>query len=63
DFDRAFLTAMIAHHEGALDLAGRVVEEGADPAIRALAADIDQGQGAEITRMRALLRGSRALSE
>lgn len=54
-FDRLFLRDMITHHEGALEMAATVLREGADPAIRRLAADIDQSQSAEIARMRSLL--------
>lgn len=54
-FDRLFLTGMIEHHEGALDLAERVLGEGEDPGIARLAADIEASQSAEIARMRAVL--------
>ena len=55
DFDRAWLEAMIAHHEGAVEMAGTVLSDGANPEIRSLAERIIAGQQAEIDEMRALL--------
>jgi uncharacterized protein (DUF305 family) len=54
-FDRAWLEAMIRHHEGAIDMAEDVLADGADPAMRSLAERIIDAQRAEIDRMRALL--------
>ena len=64
--DRAFLSAMIPHHEAAIDMARDVIAKGADPAVRALAEAIVAGQGEEIGRMREMLaslpaRGRQAL--
>ncbi|GHE33019.1 lipoprotein [Streptosporangium violaceochromogenes] len=56
EFDGLFLTLMIAHHEEALEMAGRQLREGADRTMRAVAGDVMSGQRVEITRMRALLR-------
>ena len=55
DFDRLWLDLMIAHHEGAVEMAGQVAETSDDPEVKALAAAIVQGQVAEIDRMRTLL--------
>ena len=55
DFDRAWLEAMIAHHEGAVEMADTVLADGANPEIRSLAERIIAGQQAEIDEMRALL--------
>jgi uncharacterized protein (DUF305 family) len=57
DFDRRFLTLMIAHHEGALTMAEPVKASG-DPEIRQLAAAIVSTQADEIALMRGLLSGS-----
>mgnify|MGYP002778675893 CR=1 FL=1 len=64
--DRDFLSAMIPHHEAAIDMARDVIAKGADPAVRALAEAIVAGQGEEIGRMREMLaslppRGRQAL--
>lgn len=55
DFDRAWMEAMIKHHEGALAMAEDVLEGGSDPAVRTLAGEIVAGQQAEIDEMRGLL--------
>ncbi|WP_327091425.1 DUF305 domain-containing protein [Nonomuraea sp. NBC_01738] len=54
-FDRLFVTRMITHHEAALDLALAETRAGSDAGVRRLAADIEQSQGMEIDRMRAML--------
>ena len=55
DFDQAWIAAMIAHHEGAIDMAETVRRDGADDEIAKLAAAIVAGQSAEITTLQALL--------
>jgi uncharacterized protein (DUF305 family) len=55
DFDRAWMEAMIKHHEGALAMAKDVLEGGSDPAVMKLAEEIVAGQQAEIDEMRGLL--------
>ncbi len=57
DFDRRFLTLMIAHHEGALTMA-EPVRASSDPEIRQLAAAIVSTQTDEIAVMRGLLSGT-----
>jgi uncharacterized protein (DUF305 family) len=57
DWDRMFLTGMIAHHEGAVTMATSALAEGQAPEVRALAQKIIDAQKAEITQLRALLAG------
>ena len=57
-FDTLYLTGMIRHHEGALDMVTTLFStpgSGQQSDISALATDIDAGQRAEIARMQALL--------
>lgn len=54
-FDELFLTMMIAHHEGALTMAGEEAARGANPEAKALAAKIVTDQRAEIATMKAML--------
>ena len=56
-FQRMWLTMMIAHHEGAVQMARTEIAQGQYPPAIALARSIVKGQSAEIARMRALLRG------
>lgn len=55
DFDRAFLTMMIAHHEGAIEMARAEQATGKDPGALALAGQVEVDQAAEIETMRDLL--------
>lgn len=55
DFDRRWLTMMIAHHEGAVTMSEQVLGTTKDPAVRTLAESIISGQKAEISTMRGLL--------
>ncbi|WP_280509816.1 DUF305 domain-containing protein [Nocardia farcinica] len=57
EFDRMWLTMMIAHHEGAVQMSRTELAQGADPAAKALAQQIIDGQQAEIDQMRRLLQG------
>lgn len=54
-FDRMFLTMMIEHHEGAIDMAKTEQEDGEYPDAIALAEEIERAQTAEITTMNELL--------
>lgn len=51
DADVAFACGMIAHHQGAIDMAEVLLEHGDDPQMRALAEEIIAAQGTEIERM------------
>jgi uncharacterized protein (DUF305 family) len=55
DFDRMWLQMMIAHHEGALTMAGAQLEQGSDAEAKALAQKIVDAQQEEITEMQGLL--------
>ena len=55
DFDRLFLAGMIAHHEGAVQMALDVLAAGEDVRVNELAADVNAGQSAEIGRLERLL--------
>ena len=55
DFDRWFLELMIAHHEGAVEMAQTELEDGQDPEALALAEQIVADQEAEISEMQDLL--------
>jgi uncharacterized protein (DUF305 family) len=52
DPDRDFLSMMIPHHAGAVEMARLVLIYGRDPLVRQLAEEIIAGQQAEITSMR-----------
>lgn len=56
-FDRLFLEGMIQHHQGAVDMADNLAEEGVDTIVTEMAGDIHLTQTAEIARMRDLLAG------
>ena len=55
DFDHLFLTLMVAHHEGAVQMAQQVITSGASAKVRALAESIDQTQRLEIRQMKAII--------
>ncbi|WP_168916594.1 DUF305 domain-containing protein [Microcella flavibacter] len=50
-----FLEQMIVHHEGAIDMAEDVLEDGEHPDVRELAENIVESQADEIERMRSML--------
>lgn len=54
-FDTLFLELMIEHHEGAVDMAGTVLEEGTAPEAEQLAEEIGQTQEEEIEQMHTML--------
>jgi uncharacterized protein (DUF305 family) len=54
-FDRAWMEAMIKHHEGAVSMAQDVLADGVNTEMRALATAIESAQTGEIAEMRALL--------
>lgn len=53
-FDRAFLDLMIAHHEGALDMARTAQVDGRDVDALQIADDVVATQSADIARMRGM---------
>jgi len=53
--ERGFLSGMIAHHEGALEMARYALERGKDPAVKAWAQAILKDQAQEIAQMRTWL--------
>ncbi len=55
EFDRMFLEMMIAHHEGAVEMATTEAAEGRAPDAIAMAEEIRDTQNAEIAEMRQLL--------
>jgi uncharacterized protein (DUF305 family) len=60
EFDRQFLTLMIAHHEGAVEMVEKLLDEdgtAADPVLYQFVSDIDTEQTGEIERMDKLLAG------
>jgi uncharacterized protein (DUF305 family) len=58
EFDRLYLTGMIKHHQGALDMVAKLFATpgaGQQPEIFSFATDVDAGQRAEMARMQAIL--------
>lgn len=54
-FDRLFLQGMIAHHEGAIQMAA-MIKDSTNNEVKKLYTDIVTGQSAEIEAMKALLK-------
>ncbi|MFJ3904927.1 DUF305 domain-containing protein [Streptomyces sp. NPDC090025] len=54
-FDRKFAELMIAHHEGAVEMARQEQRDGADPAAKRVADDVVRTQAAEIAALRKIL--------
>ena len=55
EFDVAFLTGMLAHHQGAVEMANTELSTGKDPAAKALAQSIVTSQSQEISEIQTLL--------
>ncbi|MEV6329022.1 DUF305 domain-containing protein [Streptomyces sp. NPDC051909] len=55
DFDRKFAELMIAHHEGAVDMAKTEQKGGADPEAKKVADDVVRTQTAEIAQLKKIL--------
>lgn len=53
--EELFLELMIVHHEGAIEMAEDVLDDGEHPEVRQLAENIVSSQAAEIERMRSML--------
>ena len=58
--DIDFLSMMIAHHQGAIDMARLQLIHGRDPLVRQMAEEIIAGQATEVAAMRARLERLRA---
>jgi uncharacterized protein (DUF305 family) len=56
-FDRLFLTQMVQHHEGAIEMAKTEQASGENPDAIALSGRIIKDQTAEITKIQAMLKG------
>ena len=54
-FDTMFLTMMIAHHEGAIEMAKTEQQKGEHPAAKKLAAEIEKAQATGVATMKKLL--------
>ena len=60
EFDRQFLTLMIAHHEGAVDMVDMLLDQpgsAADPILFRFIADVENDQKAELEKMDVVLAG------
>ncbi|GHJ95962.1 hypothetical protein SNE510_54810 [Streptomyces sp. NE5-10] len=55
DFDRMFAELMIAHHEGAVEMARTEQKDGGNAEAKALAAEVVRAQTAEIAELRKIL--------
>ncbi|GLY48821.1 DUF305 domain-containing protein [Lentzea sp. NBRC 102530] len=55
EFDRQWLSLMIQHHRGAVDMARKHLDAGTDPETRKLAQDVVSHQEKEIAEMESLL--------
>jgi uncharacterized protein (DUF305 family) len=55
--DRAFLTLMQEHHQGAIDMARTELAQGSNPEAKKLAQSISTSQAAEIAEMKAMIAG------
>ncbi|WLP88954.1 DUF305 domain-containing protein [Gordonia sp. NB41Y] len=55
EFDKLWLTGMIAHHEGAVSMAETELADGVNPESRAMATQIKTSQQAEIDQMKTML--------
>ncbi|MFZ1373771.1 DUF305 domain-containing protein [Nostocoides sp.] len=55
EFDQMWLTMMIEHHEGAIEMAQDVLATTADPDVEKLATAVVEGQEKEITTMKGML--------
>jgi uncharacterized protein (DUF305 family) len=51
-FDRAFIDAMVPHHQGAIAMAKQLLAKGEQPALRKMAGDIISDQTREIAQLR-----------
>jgi uncharacterized protein (DUF305 family) len=57
EFDDMWLRMMVEHHEGAIDMATKIQDDGANPDVTTLATQIVSAQQAEVEEMRHMLDG------
>ncbi|GAB3146367.1 DUF305 domain-containing protein [Micromonospora sonneratiae] len=57
DFDRLFVTMMIEHHQGAIEMATDLLRVGIDVTVEEIATSVAAEQAVEINRMRELFPG------
>jgi uncharacterized protein (DUF305 family) len=55
DFDRMYAQMMIAHHNGAIEMAREVQNDGVNTDVKALAATIEQTQAAEVAVLQGIV--------
>ncbi|MER5887072.1 DUF305 domain-containing protein [Streptomyces sp. NPDC001941] len=55
DFDLSFAELMVAHHNGAIEMAKAERKDGADSAAKKLAGEVIEAQSAEITELKKIL--------
>jgi uncharacterized protein (DUF305 family) len=55
EFDRMFAEMMVAHHNGAIQMAKDEQQDGANPDAKALAVTIEQTQAAEVVKLQAVV--------
>lgn len=55
EFDHLFLTGMVQHHQGAVDMSRPIIDSGVTERVVMLATAIDEAQRAEIREMKALI--------
>lgn len=55
-YDQRFLTAMISHHSGALEMANMALQQAEHPEVKQLAAEIIAAQAQEIAQMQGWLK-------
>jgi uncharacterized protein (DUF305 family) len=54
EIDRAFVAAMVPHHESAIEMAQVAADRGTSAFVKTLAADIERTQGEEIAQLKAI---------
>jgi len=61
--DQDFAQMMIAHHQGAIDMARVEVQYGADPALKQMAQTVIDEQGKEIDALKQWQKGNKPMQE
>lgn len=57
EFDTLFLSTLVTHHEGAIKMAEKAIQEGANPQLREIATKLLEMRTSELTGIKALLAG------